>query len=118
MAKRNDMEQDGAGYDFYPDRRHLSEEFGTIWAAQAPHYPEILTDALREALYQTIFYQRPLKAPEVVAAFSLTNGVYQGAPIGRAQSPLRNRECFKNCRTWKGCAPLVQGAEGLDCLGS
>ncbi len=65
MVKRNDAEQDEAGYDFYPDRRHLSEEFDRIWVVQAPHYPEILTDALREALYQTIFYQRPLKAPEV-----------------------------------------------------
>ncbi len=51
-------------YDFYPDRRHLEEEFHKLWQAQAPHHPE-LTDDLRDTLFETIFYQRPLKAPKV-----------------------------------------------------
>jgi CRISPR-associated endonuclease Csn1 len=53
-----------AGYDFYPDRRHLEEEFHKLWVAQAPHHAE-LTDALRNLLFETIFFQRPLKEPKV-----------------------------------------------------
>ncbi|MBC6437417.1 MAG: type II CRISPR RNA-guided endonuclease Cas9 [Rhodobacteraceae bacterium] len=53
------------GYDFYPDRRHLEEEFEKLWAAQEPHHPRVLTDALRDALFRIIFYQRPLKEPEI-----------------------------------------------------
>ncbi|MGB0696193.1 MAG: type II CRISPR RNA-guided endonuclease Cas9 [Rhodospirillaceae bacterium] len=53
------------GYDFYPDRRHLENEFAMLWAAQQPHHPEVLTEDLRTALFETIFYQRPLKTPEV-----------------------------------------------------
>lgn len=52
------------GYDFYPDRRHLEAEFDAIWAAQAEHHPD-LTDDLRDGLFETIFHQRPLKAPKV-----------------------------------------------------
>ncbi|WP_258869731.1 hypothetical protein [Paracoccus thiocyanatus] len=52
------------GYDFYLDRRHLEEEFHKLWRAQAPHHPE-LTEELRELIFETIFYQRPLKAPAI-----------------------------------------------------
>ncbi|MBL4927771.1 type II CRISPR RNA-guided endonuclease Cas9 [Fuscibacter oryzae] len=53
-----------AGYDFYPDRHHLEEEFHALWKVQAKHHPE-LTDDLRDLLFETIFYQRPLKAPAI-----------------------------------------------------
>lgn len=56
--------KDEPGYDFYPDRRHLEEEFKKIWNAQAAHHP-VLTDSLRDVLFETIFHQRPLKAPVV-----------------------------------------------------
>ena len=52
------------GYDFYPGRHHLEDEFAKLWDAQASHHPE-LTDDLRATLFETIFYQRPLKVPEV-----------------------------------------------------
>lgn len=54
-----------AGYDFYPDRRHLEEEFNLPWETQAQHHPDILTDDLRDVVFEKIFYQRPLKEPEV-----------------------------------------------------
>ena len=54
-----------AGYDFYPDRRHLEEEFHALWAAQAAHHRDVLTDDLRALVYEKIFYQRPLKEPEI-----------------------------------------------------
>ncbi len=53
------------GYDFYPDRRHLEAEFHILWAAQAANHPDVLTDALRDLVYEKIFYQRPLKEPKV-----------------------------------------------------
>lgn len=31
------------GYDFYPGRQMLEEEFEAIWAAQSPHHPVALT---------------------------------------------------------------------------
>jgi len=60
-----DGDKTEAGYDFYPDRRHLSEEFGKLWQAQAAHQPGLLTGALRDALFEIVFHQRPLKEPEV-----------------------------------------------------
>lgn len=49
------------GYDFYPDRHHLEDEFDELWEAQTRHHAE-LTEELRKAVRETIFYQRELKA--------------------------------------------------------
>jgi len=65
VAKRDNEEKEEAGYDFYPDRRHLSEEFKKLWEAQANHHPDVLTDDLKDEIALTIFHQRPLKAPDV-----------------------------------------------------
>jgi CRISPR-associated protein Cas9/Csn1, subtype II/NMEMI len=54
-----------SGYDFYPDRRHLEEEFQALWEAQSAYHPDVLTDDLRDLVFEKIFYQRPLKEPEV-----------------------------------------------------
>ncbi|MCQ8279438.1 type II CRISPR RNA-guided endonuclease Cas9 [Acetobacteraceae bacterium KSS8] len=55
----------GDGYDFYPERVLLEEEFDAILDAQAQHHPALLTDTLRELLFDVIFRQRPLKKPEI-----------------------------------------------------
>ena len=52
------------GYDLYPDRHHLEDEFRALWKAQARHNPD-MTDELHDVLFETIFYQRPLKTPLV-----------------------------------------------------
>ena len=65
VARRDHDEKEEAGYDFYPDRRHLSEEFVKLCKAQASYKPDILTDALRDEIATIIFHQRPLKTPEV-----------------------------------------------------
>ncbi len=65
VARRDHAEKAEVGYDFYPDRRHLSEEFEQLWAAQAQHHPDVLTDDLRAEIGLIIFHQRPLKTPEV-----------------------------------------------------
>ena len=55
----------GDGYDFYPDRQMLEEEFDSIWAAQAPQHPDVLTAKVRDRLFEVIFHQRPLKQPKI-----------------------------------------------------
>jgi len=52
------------GYRFYPTRHLLEEEFRKLWAAQAAHHPA-LTDTLGDALFEIIFYQRPLAKPKI-----------------------------------------------------
>lgn len=65
IAKRDGPDgKEEAGYDFYPDRKHLEEEFHRLWAAQARHHPG-LTDDLRDLVFEKIFFQRPLKEPKV-----------------------------------------------------
>ncbi|HOF40498.1 MAG TPA: type II CRISPR RNA-guided endonuclease Cas9 [Candidatus Hydrogenedentes bacterium] len=38
------------------------DEFEAIWAAQQPHHPRLLSDALKKQIAEAIFYQRPLKS--------------------------------------------------------
>lgn len=64
-TKRVRMRAEGDGYDFYPERRHLEAEFDAIWSEQANHNSGLLTDAARDRLRRIIFFQRPLKTPEV-----------------------------------------------------
>lgn len=76
IARRDHDGKEEAGYDFYPDRRHLSEEFDKLWAVQASHSPSILTDGLRDEISTIIFHQRPLKTPEVgLCLFSGQHGI-------------------------------------------
>ncbi len=65
VARRDHAEKEEAGYDFYPDRHHLSDEFDLLWKVQEQHHPDALTDDLRDEIKLIIFHQRPLKAPEV-----------------------------------------------------
>lgn len=55
----------GDGYDFYPGRELLQEEFEAIWQAQAPHHPGVLTLQVHDRLFEIVFHQRPLKRPKV-----------------------------------------------------
>lgn len=65
IAKRDGPDgKEEAGYNFYPDRKHLEEEFHKLWSAQASYHPE-LTDELRDLVFEKIFFQRPLKEPKV-----------------------------------------------------
>lgn len=64
IAARDGDEKEESGYDFYPDRRHLRDEFDALWVAQA-EYHEALTEDLKDAIGTIIFHQRPLKIPKV-----------------------------------------------------
>lgn len=63
LPVRTRMQGSGAkaSYDFYPMRDMVEAEFEAIWAAQAPHHPE-MTTAAHDRLHRLIFFQRPLKA--------------------------------------------------------
>ena len=37
-ARRDGAKKEKPGYDFYPDRRHLEEEFSTLWHSQFTHH--------------------------------------------------------------------------------
>jgi CRISPR-associated endonuclease Csn1 len=47
-------------YNFYPTRDMLEAEFELIWRLQSKHHP-CLTIEAREAIRDTLFFQRPLK---------------------------------------------------------
>ncbi|HEY0270360.1 MAG TPA: type II CRISPR RNA-guided endonuclease Cas9 [Sphingomonas sp.] len=55
----------GDGYDFYPGRALIEEEFREIWEAQAPCHPDTLTPDVYQRLFEIVFHQRPLRAPQV-----------------------------------------------------
>ena len=91
-AKRDGSEKEESGYDFYPDRRHLEKEFDKLWKAQTAHHPNVLTDDLRSTLYETIFYQRPLKEPEIgLCLFSGQHDVPYGDRRLPKAHPLHQR---------------------------
>lgn len=72
------MGGENQGYDFYPQRNHLEAEFDAIWEAQERHHPDLLTDTARAAIHRILFFQRPLKTPEVgFCTFAGMNGVPQ-----------------------------------------
>lgn len=52
-----------AAYDFYPLRAMLEREFDMIWTEQAKHHPG-LTEETRDAIRDSVFFQRPLKPVE------------------------------------------------------
>ena len=48
-------------YDFYIDRAMIEHEFDCLWAAQAPHHPEVYTEEARQYLRSTLLFQRNLR---------------------------------------------------------
>jgi len=56
-------------------RKMYEDEFDALWAAQAKHHSDLLTDALRDKVREAIFYQRPLKsARHLIGVCSLEPG--------------------------------------------
>ena len=48
------------GYVLYLQRDMVAEEFDLLWAAQAAHHPELLTEALHAELRDILLFQRKL----------------------------------------------------------
>lgn len=61
----DDGDEDEAGYEFYPYRRHLEDEFNSLWEQQKSYNPLVLTEELRNVVFEKIFFQRPLKEPKI-----------------------------------------------------
>ena len=57
--------KESQGYNFYPTRALFEQEFSELWAKQSEFYPDILTDELRDRIWQIIFFQRPLAPPKI-----------------------------------------------------
>ncbi len=47
-----------------PNRDMYENEFNLLWAAQSKHHPEALTEGLYNAVYDSIFFQRPFDIRE------------------------------------------------------
>lgn len=57
--------KESQGYNFYPTRALFEREFSELWEKQTEFYPDILTDELRDRIWQIIFFQRPLAPPKI-----------------------------------------------------
>jgi CRISPR-associated endonuclease Csn1 len=91
----------GDGYDFYPDRDTIKEEFDAIWAAQAPHHPAALTQEMHDRLFEVIFHQRPLKKP-VIGTCTLLPGqprLSKAHPLFQRRRLLEELNALKIVRT-------------------
>ena len=92
VAQRDGADKAEVGYDFYPDRRHLEEEFLKLWQEQASYHRDVLTSDLRDDIFQIIFFQRQLKMPEVgLCLFSGQHGVPENERRLPSAHPLNQR---------------------------
>src|SRR5690606_3035103 len=64
-AEAGEGRREKPGYDLYPVRAMLGDEFGQIWDKQAEFWPDVFTSARKDHLFRVMFYQRPLKPPVV-----------------------------------------------------
>ncbi|MGB0505141.1 MAG: type II CRISPR RNA-guided endonuclease Cas9 [Pikeienuella sp.] len=108
IAKRDHDGKEEAGYDFYPDRRHLSEEFEKLWAAQAEHHPDQLTDELRDEFATIIFHQRPLKTPEVgLCLFTDERRIASAHPLNQRRVLIETVNALRVAARGKPARPLT-----------
>ena len=87
----------GMGYDFYPGRALIEEEFDAIWAAQAPHHPEVLTPEVHDRLFEIVFDQRPLKKP-LIGTCTFGNGE---ARLAKAHPLFQRRRLLEEVNALK-----------------
>ena len=61
----SDSNKTEIGYNFYPSRHLIKEEFNQLWDSQARFHGAVLTNELKQKLCTIIFYQRRLKPQKV-----------------------------------------------------
>ncbi len=105
--KRVRLNGESQAYDFYPQRRHVEDEFNTIWDKQKPHHGTVLTDAAREALHRILFFQRPLKTPEVgFCTFAGWDGIPDDARrLAKAHPLFQQRRLYEEVNNLRIVAP-------------
>ncbi|GKY87383.1 type II CRISPR RNA-guided endonuclease Cas9 [Sinisalibacter aestuarii] len=97
-----------AGYDFYPDRRHLEDEFNKLWAAQAAFHPGQLSDELRDVVFEKIFYQRPLKEPKVgLCLFTAETRLAKAHPLTQRRVLYETVNQLRVTADWRETRPLT-----------
>jgi CRISPR-associated endonuclease Csn1 len=99
----------GDGYDFYPDRQMLEEEFEAIWDAQARHHPDALTPENEKRLFEVIFHQRPLKQPKIGKCSLLGNEerLPKAHPLFQQRRLLEELNALKIVRPGQAAEPLT-----------
>ncbi|REF69742.1 type II CRISPR RNA-guided endonuclease Cas9 [Paracoccus versutus] len=97
------MGGENQAYDFYPQRSHLEAEFAAIWEAQEHHHPELLTDTARTAIHRILFFQRPLKTPEVgFCTFAGMSGVpHDERRLPKAHPLFQERRLYEEVNNLK-----------------
>lgn len=109
-------------YDFYPQRSHLEQEFDAIWEAQERHHPDLLTETARAAIHRILFFQRPLKTPEVgYCTFAGMGGVPQDdRRLPKAHPLFQERRLYEEVNNLKilsaGAAPRDLTRDERDAL--
>ncbi|HEY5107798.1 MAG TPA: type II CRISPR RNA-guided endonuclease Cas9 [Caulobacteraceae bacterium] len=100
----------GDGYDFYPDRAMLEEEFDSIWAAQADYHPSVLTDAAHDTLFGIVFHQRPLRAPRVGTCTLVATEprLPKAHPLFQRRRLLEELNALRIVRTGENPQPLTR----------
>ncbi|MGC4252402.1 MAG: type II CRISPR RNA-guided endonuclease Cas9 [Sphingobium sp.] len=110
-GKRVRMRADSKAYDFYPDRRHVLDEFRAIWNAQKVWHPELLTEQAWNDIFRVIEYQRELK-PQVVGncTFAGINGVPADEKrLPKAHPLFQQRRLYEEVNQLKVVAPGEAG---------
>lgn len=105
----------GDGYDFYPDRQMLEEEFAAIWAAQQPHHPGVLTEEVKDRLFEVIFHQRLLKQPKIGKCSLLGNEerLPKAHPLFQQRRLLEELNALKIVRAGQTAEPLTLSQRDL-----
>lgn len=99
----------GDGYDFYPNRQMLEDEFEAIWEAQQPHHPEVLSEEVKDRLFEVIFHQRPLKKPQIGKCTLLGNEerLPKAHPLFQQRRLLEELNALKIVRPGATAEPLA-----------
>lgn len=110
-GKRVRMRTDSKAYDFYPDRRHVLDEFRAIWEAQKAWHPKLLTGQAWDGIFRVIEYQRELK-PQVVGpcTFAGINGVPADEKrLPKAHPLFQQRRLYEEVNQLRVVAPGEAG---------
>lgn len=94
-------------YDFYPQRRHVEAEFETLWTAQSPHHPGLMTAEARADLRRILFHQRDLKEQEIgLCTFAGWSGVPEDERrLAKAHPLFQERRLFEEVNALRIVAP-------------
>ena len=84
------------------ERKRYMEEFDAIWAAQAPHHPEVLTEENRKWIRDKIIYfQRQLKSQKKsIGICQFENQVVDGKEVGKKVCP-KTAPIAQEVRIWQ-----------------